>query len=277
MFSPDGDRRSDRIDVRYTVESPRARCSSSTASGASSARASSRRAHCAGSGMIGGQALPAGRYRVRSPGRRPRRERVAARRRRRRANPVHRARSDPPACHRGWLRSRPGSTDARRVPEAWEPERDSDGSASPGSGRRRRRGATSSPSRPVATTRAASSSSWRRRDPPPLDRRRARNREPARGGRNRGRLAYHSQTAEKEVRGSSTVEFEPTEPPEAKPRPPKVVDEAPWPTFGHRQPADAPVALQAPAPVQAALAPARALVRGVPARGGLREGVRGAS
>jgi outer membrane protein assembly factor BamB len=44
---------------------------------------------------------------------------------------------------------------------------------------------------------------------------------------------YHTQTAEKEVRGSSTVEFVPTEPPQAKPRPPKVVDEVPWPTFGY--------------------------------------------
>ena len=44
---------------------------------------------------------------------------------------------------------------------------------------------------------------------------------------------YHQQTINKEVRGSSTVEFTPSERPQATPRPPRVVDEVPWPTFGY--------------------------------------------
>jgi len=44
---------------------------------------------------------------------------------------------------------------------------------------------------------------------------------------------YQEQTAAKEVRGSSTVEFVPREKPQAKPRPKKIVDEVPWPTFGY--------------------------------------------
>ena len=44
---------------------------------------------------------------------------------------------------------------------------------------------------------------------------------------------YQEQTTAKEVRGSSTVEFVPREKPQAKPRPKKVVDEVPWPTFGY--------------------------------------------
>ena len=44
---------------------------------------------------------------------------------------------------------------------------------------------------------------------------------------------YQEQTTAKEVRGSSTVEFVPREKPQAKPRPEKVVDEVPWPTFGY--------------------------------------------
>ncbi len=44
---------------------------------------------------------------------------------------------------------------------------------------------------------------------------------------------YHEQTISKEVVGSSTVEFVPKEKPEAKPRPPGLVDELPWPTFGY--------------------------------------------
>ena len=44
---------------------------------------------------------------------------------------------------------------------------------------------------------------------------------------------YQEQTTAKEVRGSSTVEFVPREKPQAKPRPKKIVDEVPWPTFGY--------------------------------------------
>lgn len=44
---------------------------------------------------------------------------------------------------------------------------------------------------------------------------------------------YKEQTAAKEVRGSSTVEFVPEEKPQARPRPQKVVDQVPWPTFGY--------------------------------------------
>ena len=44
---------------------------------------------------------------------------------------------------------------------------------------------------------------------------------------------YHEQTTPKEVIGSSTVEFVPREKPQAAPRPEKVVDEVPWPTFGY--------------------------------------------
>src|SRR4029079_12916166 len=44
---------------------------------------------------------------------------------------------------------------------------------------------------------------------------------------------YHEHTLNKEVVGSSTVEFVPREKPQAKPRPKKLVDEVPWPTFGY--------------------------------------------
>ena len=44
---------------------------------------------------------------------------------------------------------------------------------------------------------------------------------------------YHEQTTPKEVRGSSTVEFVPREKPQAKPRPRKVVETVPWPTYGY--------------------------------------------
>jgi outer membrane protein assembly factor BamB len=48
-----------------------------------------------------------------------------------------------------------------------------------------------------------------------------------------GGLWYQEQTTAKEVRGSSTVEFVPREKPQARPRPKKIVDEVPWPTFGY--------------------------------------------
>jgi outer membrane protein assembly factor BamB len=44
---------------------------------------------------------------------------------------------------------------------------------------------------------------------------------------------YEQQTTNKEVVGSSTVEFVPREKPQARPRPKKVVEEVPWPTFGY--------------------------------------------
>ena len=44
---------------------------------------------------------------------------------------------------------------------------------------------------------------------------------------------YHEQSTPKEVRGSSTVEFVPREKPQAKPRPRKVVETVPWPTYGY--------------------------------------------
>ena len=44
---------------------------------------------------------------------------------------------------------------------------------------------------------------------------------------------YHEHTINKEVVGSSTVEFVPRAKPQAKPRPKKLVDEVPWPTFGY--------------------------------------------
>lgn len=48
-----------------------------------------------------------------------------------------------------------------------------------------------------------------------------------------GGLWYHQQTAAKEVRGSATVEFEPSEPPLSKPPPPKIARTLPWPTYGY--------------------------------------------
>ncbi len=44
---------------------------------------------------------------------------------------------------------------------------------------------------------------------------------------------YHEQTQTKEVRGSSTVEFVPSEKPQAATRPKKVVQQVPWPTYGY--------------------------------------------
>jgi outer membrane protein assembly factor BamB len=44
---------------------------------------------------------------------------------------------------------------------------------------------------------------------------------------------YREHTKDKEVVGSSTVEFVPREKPQAKPRPPKTVETIPWPTYGY--------------------------------------------
>ena len=44
---------------------------------------------------------------------------------------------------------------------------------------------------------------------------------------------YHEQTVTKEVRGSSTVEFVPHDRPQATPRPAKVIETVPWPTYGY--------------------------------------------
>lgn len=44
---------------------------------------------------------------------------------------------------------------------------------------------------------------------------------------------YHEQTTAKDVRGSSTVEFMPRARPQASPRPEKVVQQIPWPTYGY--------------------------------------------
>ena len=44
---------------------------------------------------------------------------------------------------------------------------------------------------------------------------------------------YHEQTATKEVRGSSTVEFVPRDRPEKPKRPERVVRTVPWPTYGY--------------------------------------------
>ncbi len=46
-------------------------------------------------------------------------------------------------------------------------------------------------------------------------------------------LYYRSQTRERTVRGSSTVEFVPTQVPGEKKRPRRVVDKVPWPMYGY--------------------------------------------
>jgi outer membrane protein assembly factor BamB len=48
-----------------------------------------------------------------------------------------------------------------------------------------------------------------------------------------GGWLYHQKTATKEVRGSSTVEFQPSERPEKPKRPVRVVRTVPWPTYGY--------------------------------------------
>ena len=45
-------------------------------------------------------------------------------------------------------------------------------------------------------------------------------------------LYYHDQTKKRTVRGSSTVEYVPTEKPGEKKRPHRVVEETPWPMYG---------------------------------------------
>ena len=44
---------------------------------------------------------------------------------------------------------------------------------------------------------------------------------------------YHQKTATREVRGSSTVEFQPHDRPAGSRRPPRLVQTVPWPTFGY--------------------------------------------
>jgi outer membrane protein assembly factor BamB len=46
-------------------------------------------------------------------------------------------------------------------------------------------------------------------------------------------LYYHDQTKKRTVRGSSTVEFVPTDKPGEKKRPHRVVEETPWPMYGY--------------------------------------------
>ena len=53
------------------------------------------------------------------------------------------------------------------------------------------------------------------------------------GGAIVGGWLYHEKTATKEVRGSSTVEFQPRDRPEKPRRPVRVVRAVPWPTYGY--------------------------------------------
>ena len=198
-------------------------------------------------GKVGGRSLPAGRYALAVVAVDRAGQPLAARQGGAGADPVRRARIARPAregrrrafafgCSRMRAASRGGSASGAGVGDGPR----CSGSAAPQAPRplpARRLG-----ERPQ---RRRTSSSWRGHDARRLDRRRARARRPcSRSARRSAGWWYHEQTAAKEVRGSSTVEFVPRDRPRRSPAPAEGGRRGPLADVRLRQPADAPLAVQ---------------------------------